>query len=136
MTEYPEWEAFLVDVDGFTQRDDDRAKAILRLLPDEDAIDRAYGDCLPSEIVVCRGEAKPQPLLVWPSDCNAGGQGRTNPPKYEGSEILRLPSSRRVIDFIEFANIEHEEDPDRAVLLWFAAQGATQVLNNQTEVIL
>lgn len=106
---HDQWEVFLIDEDGFTKRDDEQALAILRLLPEEGDIVAQFGDCILEEIVICRRDAKPVP-------------------QYEGSEHLRVPASRQCVDFIEF-DLRHIDDPDEALLLWHAAQGAAYALN-------
>lgn len=105
----PEWEVFLVDSGGFTVRGEARARTLLALLDDEAAIEREFGDCYPETITVCRGAAQPQP-------------------QFPGSTFLRQPSSRRMIDFVDFDL--SDEDPERALLLWRAAHGIAQALNS------
>lgn len=111
MTDDAQWEVFLCDEDGFTERDDEKALALLRMLPDEAAIEREYGDCIPDTITVCRGEAKPKP-------------------QSPGSDFLRQPGTRRMVDFLDI-ELRDENDPDRAVLLWVAAKGAAKALNEE-----
>lgn len=107
-TERREWEVFLVDQDGFTERDDDRAVHILGMLPDLDAITREVGDSYPGAIIVARDTAKPTP-------------------QYAGSEFLREPTSYATRDRIEFD--VSDADRETALTLWRAAQGAAEALN-------
>ena len=112
-TDTAEWEVFLVNTDSFTERDDEKALALLRLFPDEDAIDREYGDCFPDTIAIARDTAKPQP-------------------QSPGSEFLRMPGSWRTSDLIEF-DLNDVDDSEHAMILWHAAKGAAERLNQIEE---
>ena len=115
MTDTAEWEAHLSYSLGFVARNEEEARGVLALFPDEDAIDGEYGDCQPREIVVVRGSAKPVP-------------------QSPGSEHLRLHGSHYVRDSIEIVrDFEDVEDAETALLMYEAALGAAERLNRVTQ---
>lgn len=99
------WEVYLSDQDGFVLAD---PEALLAHVDDPDWIEREYGDCLPESIDVVRRSARPVP-------------------QYEGSDQLRFTGGWQTVDKIEFD--VSDEEPEKALLLWKAAQGAAQALN-------
>lgn len=106
------WETHLEFSMGFVANSDEDARGVLALWPDEVAIDRAYGDCIPREIVVVRRSAKPMPQHPGATD------------------FYRAPSSWISDDKITL--VEHMDDVyghERAVQLWEAAIGVAERLN-------
>jgi hypothetical protein len=53
------WEAFIYDESGFVISDSEDIDAILAAWPDEEAIDRQFGDMHPSQVVIVSGSALP-----------------------------------------------------------------------------
>lgn len=109
--ERPEWEVFLLDDGGYTERNDELALSLLALWPHEGKIWEQFGDCVPSEIVVSRGSAKPLPQSDAPDE-----------------QILRHPAGYLTEDQITF-DLEDAGTTEHARLLWIAAQGAAEALN-------
>lgn len=101
----PVWEAYVSDSLGFVID-----PGTLALIEDEEAIWREYGDCIPEEITVARGDGKP----------------------VEKDGGVRFKSSHQTLDRIRFE--VHDESANRAQQLWQAAQAMASGLNGDVRL--
>lgn len=106
----PVWEAFICDSSGFVLSGREDTEEMLALFPDEQEIDFQLGDFFPEEIVIVKGSARPRP-------------------QYEGSDILRQPSSHFTEDKIFEYNLEQTETSEELREVWERAKAMAMGLN-------
>lgn len=104
------WEAFIVDASGFVISTHEDLDRIIDLFPDEQAIDREFGDAFPEQIIIAKDTARPRP-------------------QSPGSKHLRQPSSHLSLDLMVEIELDMVETSEDLMLLWKRARAMADGLN-------